>query len=103
MPQAELLLRDKDFVPVTEAQAVDLVGRSAVVQQSAKASTAYLLRGVGAVNGKFPLMVFIGQNGDVWVRGEAISSCAVPIERRTVVARLPQPPREAYATFIVGK
>lgn len=103
MPQAELLLRDKGFLQLTEAQASDLIGSAVSFQKPARGADPYLLRGVGAVNGRFPLMVFIRQNGDVWVGGEAISKCPVPIERRAVVAWLPQPPREAYATFIVGK
>ena len=98
MPQAESLLQNTGFRELTEAQAEDFV-RAPAPQHG----NPYLLRGVGAVNRKFPLEVFIRQNGDVWVGGEAISRCVVPLERRAVVAWLPQAPHEAYVTFTVGR
>ncbi len=101
MPQAELLLRETGVVQMTAAQAIDLIDQS--VQPAVPRGTPHLLRAVGAVHGKFPLDLFMRPNGDVWVGGEAISRCSVPMQRRAVVAWLDNMPRQAYVTFVVGK
>jgi hypothetical protein len=101
MPQAELLLREAGSVRLTDAQAVDLTGSSS--QSTASSQAPYLLRGVNASPVRFPLEIFVRSNGNVWVGGGANSQCPVPMQRRSVVAWLDQPPHEVYVTFIVGK
>lgn len=100
-PQAESLLRDSSFVPLTEAQAIDLTAES--TQPKAMIGKPYLLRGVGPASRKFPQEVYVRVNGDVWVGGGANSRCPVAMERRAIVAWLDSPPREVYVTFVVAK
>jgi hypothetical protein len=101
MSKAESLLAGTGFLQLTKAQANDLVEEA--IQPQSVSGALYLLRGVDAVRGKYPQEVFVRSNGEVWVGGEAISQCPVPMERRAVVAWLEQPPREVYITFSVGK
>jgi hypothetical protein len=101
IPRAEVLLRDKSFVELTESEAVELSKMS--MTKVAAGGTPYLLRAVGTVDGKFPLELYVRPNGDVWVGGGANSRCGVPMRRRAVVARLENAPRELYITFVVGK
>lgn len=96
--QADYLLRESAFVPLTEAQAVGLAGDS-----KSAVGRPYLLRGVGPANRKFPQEVYVGTNGEVWVGGGANSRCPVPMERHAVIAWLESPPREVYVTFVVAK
>jgi hypothetical protein len=92
MPQAELLLRDAAVVGLTKAQALDLLSESS--QASTGLGVPYLLRAVGPIEGRLPLEVLIRHNGDIWVGGEAIGRCRVPIERRAVLAWLDRTPSE---------
>jgi hypothetical protein len=99
--KATTLLLDKPFVPLTEQQAGELMRVSSVSQK--RAGSFYLLRAVGAAGGKLPLQLFLRGNGEVWVGGEAISRCPVPMRRRPVVIWLETPPSILYVTFLVGK
>jgi hypothetical protein len=101
LPRAESLLRDSAFLPLTEAQAIDLTSES--TQSKTIIGKPYLLRGVGSADRKFPQEVYVRLNGDVWVGGGANSRCPVPMERRAVIAWLDSPPREVYITFVVAK
>ncbi len=97
----ESLLHDTSWVRLTEAQSLSLIGQSA--RPSSARGTPYLLRAVGNLRGELPLAVFVRADGTVWVGGEAISRCSVPLQRRAVVVWLDQPPREVYVTFVVAR
>lgn len=101
MSKAESLLSGIGFMRLTQAEASDLINET--IQPQSVNGALYLLRGVNAVRGRYPQQVFVRSNGEVWVGGEAISGCPVPLGRRPVVAWLDQPPREVYITFSVGK
>jgi hypothetical protein len=106
---AEGLVRGATYVHLTEKQAGDLLGQAARPKIEAKApyrsTEPYLMRGVGDGRERFPLELSVDSkgNGDVWVGGGANSTCAVPMERRAVVAWLEKPPSNVYVTFVVGR
>lgn len=99
--KAESLLRDQGAEAVTDAQIQDLLGQRG--SGRIPSTSPYLLRGVGANNGKLPLHVFVRASGEVWVGGEAISRCDVVRQRRAVVVWLEHPPKQVYVTFVVAK
>jgi hypothetical protein len=96
---AQSLLHEKSWVQVTEAQAAVLTGAG----PSSKREAPFLLRAVGSPETKLPLEVFARADGSVWVGGEAISRCNVPLQRRAIVIWLSHPPREVYVTFDVAR
>lgn len=99
--KAELLLRDRPAEALTDAQLLGLTGHSAA--GNPPSTSPYLVRGVGASNGKLPLHVFFRASGDVWIGGEAISRCEVVRQRRAVVVWLERSPKQVYVTFVVAK
>ena len=108
IPEAEILLRDRGSVHITQEQARELSGDSEFPPTAR--GEAYLLRAVG--DGRSDQVklstfqrfaVFLRPNGDVWVSSGANSRCRVPMRRRAIVAWLQKPPNEAYATFVVGR
>jgi hypothetical protein len=101
MSNAESLLERAVFVPLTDTDVAKLTAEP--VTASNAIAKPYLLRAVGATNGRLPLQVFSRANGDVWVGGEAISRCTVPIQRRAVIAWLKQSPQDVYVTFATAR
>ena len=100
-PKAEVLLRDKSCVELTELAAQELIGDA--TNKANMGGIPVLLRAVGTVDGKFSLELYVRSSGDVWVGGGANSRCPVPMKRRAVVARLEKMPREVFVSFVVGK
>jgi hypothetical protein len=101
LAEAEELLGNVPVIGITEAQVSGLLGEP--THFSSEQTIPYLLRAVGPHQGRLPLQSFVRPNGDIWIGGEAISRCAVPKERRAVVAWLPKKPNEVFVTFGVAK
>jgi hypothetical protein len=98
---ARTLLAEKPYIALTEQQVYELTGTSN--EHPPGNGFFYLLRALGAVDGKFPLELFTRPNGEVWVGGQAISRCPVPIQRRAVIVWLETPPKQVYVTFLVAR
>jgi hypothetical protein len=101
-PVAESLLEAAAFIALTENQASELAGEFSF--PAATKAKPFLIRAVGPNSGTAGVFeIYTRENGDVSVRGVALSDHDVPIERRPLVAWLDQPPHELYVSFSVAK
>ena len=100
MSEAESLLRGTPSTAITQKLARHLIGEESLPEWN---GTTYLFRAVGDSRSKLPNQLFVRQNGDVWIGGQANSKCPVPRYRRALVAWLNKPPTNIYVTFNVNR
>jgi hypothetical protein len=98
---AEAMLQTPSAVPLTDSQALELIGESPTRE---KANTRpFLIRAIGSHVGTSGFEIHANKNGDVTVKWGALSHHDIPPERRPIVVWLETPPHEIYLWFSVAE
>jgi len=96
---AEAMLQNPSAVPLTDSQALELIGESEIGEKV----RPFLIRAIGSHVGTSGFEVLANKNGDVTVIGTALSHHEIPPERRPIVVWLETPPHEIYLWFSVAE
>jgi hypothetical protein len=99
-PAAEALLQTTSAVPLTDKEALELVGEPSIRPRTS--TKPFLIRAVGSHAGTAGFFVHTNKNNDVTIIGSALSHFPIAPERRPIVVWLGMPPREIYLWFNVA-
>jgi hypothetical protein len=97
---AEAMLQAASAVPLTDGQALELVGEPPMRPNTN--TRPFLIRAVGSHFGTSGFEIHTNKNGDLTAIGEALSHHDIPPERRPIVIWLENPPHEIYLWFSVA-